>query len=129
MPLIRPEWEKELYAYIAGIITNLGGHSLEINGIADHVHLLVRLDARIAFADLMRELKSSSSHWVRKNHNAKFSWQRRYGAFTVSESAANAVREYIRSQKEHHQKQRFADEYKALLVKHGVEFDERYLWN
>lgn len=57
MPLIRPEWEEELYAYIAGLITNLGGHSLEINGISDHIHLLLRLDARLAFADVMRELR------------------------------------------------------------------------
>ena len=129
MPLIRPEWEAELYAYLAGIVANLGGHSLEINGISDHIHLLLRLDARLAFADVMRELKASSSRWVRKNHNAKFSWQRRYGAFTVSESASNAVRKYIRAQKEHHSKQSFLDEYKGLLLKHGVAFDERYLWD
>lgn len=74
-------------------------------------------------------VEASSSRWVRKNHNAKFSWQRRYGAFTVSESASNAVRKYIRAQKEHHSKQSFLDEYKGLLLKHGVAFDERYLWD
>ncbi|MBX3282735.1 MAG: IS200/IS605 family transposase [Acidobacteria bacterium] len=127
-PLIRPEWERELYAYMSGIITNLRGHSLEINGVADHLHLLVRLDAHIAFSGVMRELKASSSRWIRKNHDAKFLWQRRYGAFTVSESASDSVRRYIRTQKEHHKKQLFEDEYKSLLVKHRVTFDEKYLW-
>ena len=94
----------------------------------DHVHLLVRLGPVEAFADFMRELKSGSSGWAKRNHQPKFSWQRRYGAFTVSESASDAVRNYIRNQKEHHTKQSFEDEYKELLRLHNVDFDERYLW-
>ncbi|MGE3467702.1 MAG: IS200/IS605 family transposase [Pyrinomonadaceae bacterium] len=128
-PLIRPEWEHELYSYLSGIVKNCDGRSLAINGVSDHVHLLVRFGPRVAFSDLMREMKSSSSRWIRQKHHPKFYWQRRYGAFTVSESASNAVRKYIRDQKEHHLKQSFEDEYKGLLLKHGVEFDERYLWD
>lgn len=128
LPLIHAEWEGELFAYMSGIIKNYGGRLLEINGVADHVHLLIRLGPNKAFADFMRELKAGSSRWVRQNKNAKFSWQRRYGAFTVSESASENVRKYIRNQKPHHSAQTFEDEYTTLLIKHGMEFDERYLW-
>lgn len=81
-----------------------------------------------AFPDFMRELKASSSAWAKRHHQPKFSWQRRYGAFTVSESASEAVRRYIRNQKEHHKKQDFEGEYGDLLQLHKIEFDERYLW-
>ena len=126
-PLISPTWESELYKYITGIVRNLKGHVIEINGMPDHIHILVSLDP-CDFSVLMRELKSSSSRWAKRYH-PKFSWQRRYGAFTVSESAVDAVREYIRQQKEHHKKRTFEVEYIALLQKHNVEFDKRYLWN
>ncbi|MEQ1606907.1 MAG: IS200/IS605 family transposase [Pyrinomonadaceae bacterium] len=128
LPLIRRESEHELYSYLSGIVKNCGGLSLEINGMPDHVNLLIRLGADLKFADFMRELKAGSSRWVRQRFDPKFSWQRRYGAFTVSESAADEVRRYIRAQKEHHRAQTFEDEYRGLLIKHGVEFDERYLW-
>ncbi len=94
----------------------------------DHIHLFVRLDLKEAFPDFMRELKASSSRWAKLNHQPKFSWQRRYGAFSVSESASEAVRHYIRRQKVHHKNQSFEDEYKELLRLHNVDFDERYLW-
>ena len=126
---IHPEWEQELYSYLSGIVKNCEGRSLEINGVADHVHLLVRLGPTAAIADFMRELKAGSSRWVRQGLDAKFSWQRRYGAFSVSESASETVRKYIRNQKEHHRVQTFEDEYKGLLTKHGIEFDDRYLWS
>jgi len=129
LPLIRPEWEAELFAYISGIIKNCGGQSLEINGVEDHGHVLTRLGPNMAFAEFMRELKAGSSRWVRQRFDPKFSWQRRYGAFTVSESASDTVRKYIRNQKAHHKKQRFEDEYVGLLTRHRIEFDPRYLWS
>ena len=128
MPLISETWEKELYKYLGGIIRNHSGEPIEINGMPDHAHVLTRLDLKTPFPDFMRELKSSSSRWIRSNHQPKFSWQRRYGAFTVSESASDAVRKYIRNQKEHHQKRNFEEEYKSLLNNHKIAFDERYLW-
>lgn len=129
LPLIAPGWENELYAYQAGIIKNLGGQALEINGMPDHEHIVAQLDLKMGFPDLMRELKASSSRWVRRNHDPKFNWQRRYGAFTVSESALGSVRAYVRRQKEHHLRQRFEDEYKLLLQKHRVSFENDYLWS
>lgn len=101
MPLIDSAWERELYAYLSGIVKKLGGHSIEIDGMPDHAHILT---LKTAFPDSIREIKASSSKWVRRNHSPKFEWQRRYGAFTVSESAVDSVRRYIRNQKEHHRK-------------------------
>lgn len=121
-------WESELHKYLTGIIKNHSGEAIEIGGMPDHIHLLIRLTLKASFPDFMRELKASSSRWVRGNHLPTFGWQRRYGAFTVSESVSESVRKYIRSQKEHHSKQNFEDEYKALLQRHRIDFDEKYLW-
>ncbi|HEV7698866.1 MAG TPA: IS200/IS605 family transposase [Pyrinomonadaceae bacterium] len=129
IPLISESWEGELYRYLGGIIRNHKGEAIEINGMPEHVHIFARLGPIEGLADLMRDLKASSSKWVRRIHEPKFSWQRRYGAFTVSESASDAVRNYIRDQKTHHADQLFETEYGELLRRHRVEFDERYLWD
>ena len=123
-PLIDPDWESRLFGYLGRIINNANGKLIEINGIEDHVHLLARLGPAIAFADFMRELKADSSGFIRREFEPKFRWQRRYGAFTVSESAVQPVRRYIRNQKIHHQGQSFDDEYKMLLKLNNIDFDE-----
>lgn len=125
--MISERWESELYAYIAGIVKRNNGQVVIINGMSDHVHLLIILKP-CDLPAFMRELKASSSRWA-KQHNAKFVWQRRYGAFTVSESAIEKVRDYIRDQKTHPAKRTFDQEYAGILRNHGAEFDERYLWN
>ena len=127
-PLIAAEWESELHAYLSGIIKNLGGQTLDINGMPDHVHIVTQLDLMIGFPNLMREVKASSSKWVRRNRLHDFNWQRRYGAFTVSESALDTVRRYVRNQKSHHLGQSFEDEYRSLLQKHRIAFEDKYLW-
>jgi len=126
-PLIGASWENELYRYLGGIVRGWKGIAIEINGMPDHVHLLILL-APCDLPAFMRELKASSSKWA-KRHNPNFSWQRRYGAFTVSSSVAEKVRMYIKRQKSHHANQSFEDEYLGLLEKHGVEFDRQYLWD
>jgi len=126
-PMISPSWEEELYRYLAGIVKNHKGIVIAINGMPDHVHLLMILQP-CDFPAFMRELKASSSRWA-KQHYPKFSWQRRYGAFTVSESAVEAVRNYIRRQKDHHKKQTFEAEFEGLLRRHKIDFDEQYLWD
>jgi len=104
LPMISQTWEPDLYRYLAGIVKNRSGEPIEINGMPDHMHLLVRLDPVEKFPDFMRALKANSSKWVRRHYQPKFAWQRRYGAFTVSESVSAKVRKYIRMQKEHHGK-------------------------
>jgi putative transposase len=128
IPLIGESWESSLYKYMGGVIKKHNGEAIAINGMPDHVHLLARFDLKEPFPDYMRDLKSSSSGWARKNHQPKFGWQRRYGAFTVSESASDAVRRYIRDQKEHHSERSFEDEYRGLLRLHNVKFDEQFIW-
>jgi putative transposase len=128
-PIIQNEWKKDLHAYLGGIVKNFEGVPIEINGIADHVHLLVRLQPKISFSNFMRELKASSSKWIRQNYFPKFGWQSRFGAFTVSESQVEKVRKYIRNQEVHHRQKNFTDEYIEILKAHKIDFDENYLWN
>ncbi|MEO6726377.1 MAG: IS200/IS605 family transposase [Blastocatellia bacterium] len=128
-PLITGIHQPRLYEYIGGTIRGLGGISLGINGTEDHVHILAKLRPDKALSDVLRDLKANASGWM---HDVfpdlkDFSWQRGYGAFTVSASNATKVKEYIARQKEHHQKQSFRDEFIAFLKANGVEYDERYL--
>jgi putative transposase len=130
IPFIGPSIRDELHAYMGGIIRDLGGIALEIGGVEDHVHLLVKLKPTLALADVLRELKSGSSKWLNeeKMKLRKFGWQDGYAAFSVSESQAGRVRAYIKNQVEHHRQVSFQDELRELLRKHGIEFDERYMW-
>src|SRR5688500_13973253 len=128
LPLISESWESALYTQMGGIVRNHSGVAIEINGMPDHVHLLVRLEPIRAVADFMSKLKSLSSGWTRRTHEPLFRWQRRYAAFSVSESASDAVRNYIRKQKAHHAKQSFEGEYTELLRLHRVAFNEQRIW-
>ena len=129
--LITPELEPPLYAYIGGIVRGEGGTLLEIGGIPDHVHLVTRLKAHPSVAGFIKVFKSKASKWVneRSDQATRFSWQVGYGAFTVSASQLAHVRQYVRNQKEHHRTISFQEEFIALLEKHDVEYDERYIWD
>jgi REP element-mobilizing transposase RayT len=110
------------------MIRTLGGVPEAVGGVADHVHLLVGLRATRTLADVLREIKSVSSAWVHEEVGVgSFAWQEGYGAFTVSASQLENVRDYIQQQEEHHRTRRFREEYLALLQRHGVQFDERYV--
>jgi REP element-mobilizing transposase RayT len=114
---------------LGGIVHGLECIPIEINGVSDHVHLLVKLRPTISVSDFLSKLKSSSSGWAKRQTKGRFAWQARYGAFTVSESQVDPVRAYIRNQENHHQKISFEEEFKALLTRHHVDFDEAHLWN
>ena len=128
-PLITPDYEVRLYDYIGGTIRSLGGISLEVNGVEDHVHVLAKLRPDRALSDVLRKLKANASGWMHRVFPAleDFTWQRGYGAFTVSQSSVNEVREYIAPQKVHHQKISFRDEFIRFLIANEIEFDERYV--
>ncbi|MDA0767892.1 MAG: IS200/IS605 family transposase [Verrucomicrobia bacterium] len=130
-PLISGEMEKDLHAYLGGIIRELKGVPLNINGTEDHVHILARTPKTVADADFMRTIKANSSSWVKSEFPASrsFAWQEGYGWFSVSKSNVAAVSEYIDRQKEHHQSRAFKDEFLRLLEKHEVEYDERFVWD
>ena len=128
-PLITDAYESRLYDYIGGTIRNLGGISLGINGTEDHVHVLAKLRPDKAVSDVLRDLKANASGWM---HDVfpelkDFSWQRGYGAFTVSASNVAKVQDYIARQKEHHQKKTFRDEFIEFLKANGIEYDEKYI--
>jgi len=122
------KYEKELYAYILGIIKNKGCFLYRINGMEDHIHLLSDLNPSIALADYMRDIKASSSVWLKQS--GKFphfeGWADGYAAFTCSWSDKDRVIAYIKNQKEHHKHEAFEDELRRLLKEYGVDFDERY---
>jgi REP element-mobilizing transposase RayT len=122
-------WEERLYSYLGGILRRLGAVAEEIGGAVDHVHIMAGLKATHCLAEVMRDIKAISSGWVHSAIGIRlFQWQDGYGAFTVSNSDVEAMRRYIRGQKEHHRKRTFQEEYLDLLRQSGIEFDERYLW-
>ena len=101
-----------------------------INGTADHVHLLLRLPPTVSVSEAMRVLKTNSSRWIHEKWKSRraFGWQIGYAAFSVSQSNASAVLQYIAAQEEHHRKVSFQQELVGFLKKHGIEYDERYIW-
>jgi putative transposase len=131
IPLITPKLQDELYRYIGGIIRSEGGIILEIGGINDHIHLLTKFKPTKTISEMLACIKANSSKWANENKMKmqKFGWQEGYAAFSVSESQASAVIKYIRSQEEHHRKQTFQEEYVALLERHGIAYNEQYLWD
>jgi putative transposase len=127
-PLITPEIQDELYPYIGGIVRADKGALLCAGGVADHVHLLCSMGKEISISDLVRNIKANSSRWVHEKFAANFGWQTGYGAFAVSYSATETVKKYIEGQEQHHRKMTFQEEFIALLNRHHIEFDNRYIW-
>lgn len=129
--LITSEIEPGLFAYMGGILKNEKSVLLASGGTTNHVHLLVSQSKNVALSDLMKEIKHSSSKWIKTQGQefANFHWQDGYGAFTIGKSQVEALRNYFAKQKVHHQKQSFEDELRETLKSYEVEYDERYLWD
>jgi len=130
-PLIKPDIENELYAYLGGICNQLDSTPIKIGGYTDHVHILCRLSKNITLAKLLEEVKSHSSKWIKTKSDElrQFYWQNGYGTFSVNPVEVNIVINYIANQKEHHKKKSFQEEYRAFLKKYNVDYDERYVWD
>lgn len=130
VPMIDAEIADRLYPYCGGILRDHKCTLLQAGGIADHIHLLVSLSREMSLSELVRLVKSNSSAWVRREFPARksFAWQAGYGAFSVSHSQLDVVREYIVQQARHHQRQTFQDEFRKLLQSHGLTWDENYVW-
>ena len=126
---ISRETQPRLWAYMGGIARNHNMHALSIGGFDDHVHILLSIPSIITLADAMRIIKSESSRWMHQNcGNQRFEWQEGYGAFSIGPSQKEATLLYIASQREHHRKVNFQDEFLAFLKKNRVEYDPRYVW-
>jgi putative transposase len=128
--LINENWQTDLYKYMTGIIEQQEHKLFSINGIADHVHILVSMNPKQAPSDLMFHVKRSSSIWIndKKLCPGKFSWQEGFGAFSYGKSQIPTIARYIENQQNHHMKRTFIDEYKGFLNAFGIEYDDRYIY-
>ena len=128
-PFLGEAIRERLFAYLGGIARENAMNALEIGGVADHVHLLLSIPASLPLSKAVQLVKGGSSHWLKATFPKMidFAWQDGYAAFTVSWSQLDDVREYIRSQREHHRTKTFVEEYRTFLARHRIEYDERYL--
>jgi putative transposase len=130
-PFLSGAIRSDVHAYVGGILRELDALPLAIGGTADHVHLLTRLPAQLAVADCLRVVKTNSSRWAKERWPELhfFAWQSGYAAFSVSESSRQTVIRYLRNQERHHQRFSYENEFLALLQRHGVAFDQRFMWH
>jgi putative transposase len=130
-PLITPTLRDRLWPFLGGIARQHKMKAIEIGGVADHVHILLSLPATMPIAKAMQLIKGGSSKWVHETfpEHRNFEWQEKYGSFGVSVSQLDKIIEYIKGQERHHRKLTFQEEFLALLKKHRIEYDERYLWD
>lgn len=130
-PILFPPVEEELHNYLGGICNRLDCQTLIIGGYVDHIHILCMLSKKIALMKLVEEIKGHSSKWLKTKgpEFRNFSWQNGYGAFSVKPSEVDRVIQYIANQHEHHRKKTFQDEYRAVLEKYQMTYDEKYVWD
>ena len=128
---ITPEFEERIWAYLGGIARQNDITPLLVGGVDDHIHMLLSIPPAISVSEALKRIKGGSSGWIKENFPGLqgFGWQDGYGAFTVSKSQIPEVEGYVRGQREHHRVKTFQEEYRALLDKHGVEYNEKYLWD
>ena len=130
-PFLTPEIDAELYPYMASILKALKSPALIINGTSDHLHTLFSLSRVATVADVVEEVKTESSKWIKRKgiEFRNFHWQSGYGAFSIGQSQISTVKRYIRRQKQHHRRITFQDEYRKFLKAYDVKYDERYVWD
>ncbi|MCM0042820.1 MAG: IS200/IS605 family transposase [Algoriphagus sp.] len=128
--LLQKPWREEVFKYISGIIKGKNQKPIIVNGVSDHVHVFVGVKPAMPVPDLIRDIKNNSSNFINENKwvNGKFSWQEGYGVFSYSHSQIDKVYRYIANQEAHHEKKTFKDEYIDFLVKSGLDYDEKYLF-
>lgn len=128
-PILDDSVREMTWNYIAGSITSKKGKALQIGGTADHIHILTSCSPTMALADLIRDIKANSSRWLHDEQRIlDFQWQTGYGAFTVSYSRLETVQSYVCNQAQHHHKKSFEQEYRQLLKRCGISFEEKYLF-
>jgi len=129
--LVSESWQDELYQYITGVIRNKNQKLMIVNGMPDHVHLLIGASPNCNLSDLVRDVKSNSSKWINEKNflSGKFAWQTGFGAFTISHSHIEKIVHYIKNQQVHHKTKTFREEYQEFLKSCQINFDERYIFN
>ena len=128
---ISKQWKDDLYKYLSGIIANKDQKLMIVNGMPNHIHLLIGTKPNCNLSDLIRDIKANSSKWIneKKFTNFHFEWQTGFGAFTVSQSVVPNVIEYIKNQEEHHRKKTFKEEYVEFLKAYQIDFKDEYLFD
>jgi len=124
-----PDLRSDVHAYLTATLRGLECHPLQVGGVSDHVHILAGLSRTTSIAELVKNLKTSSTKTIKEKGFHYFCWQAGYGAFSVSQSLKESVIAYIAGQELHHRKVTFQEEFRTFLRKHGVAFDERYAWD
>ena len=129
--LLNDSVRESLRAYMASVLQNLACYPVLINSVEDHVHILMELARTVSISQAVEKVKISSSKWLKTQGTElmRFTWQAGYGAFSISKSNVQAVREYVANQRQHHRVRSFQKEYRSLLEKHGVPYDEQYVWD
>lgn len=129
-PFISPDVRPRLHGYIVGILDHLKSPSIQTGGVSDHVHVLFALGRTTTQAQIVEEVKTSTSKWMKADGGVPgFSWQAGYGAFSIGESQIETVVRYIQKQEEHHRKVTFQDEYRKFLERYNITYDEKYVWD
>lgn len=128
-PWLSKEVREELFPYLVGVLRNHGCRPLQVGGFEDHVHLVFALARTKSIAQIVEEVKTGSSKWMKTKGVAAFAWQVGYAVFSVSAGDVQSVVEYVRGQEAHHKKVTFMDEFRALMIEAGIEIDERYVWD
>lgn len=128
-PWLTGDIRHELFPYMGGVLRNIECPVLQIGGVEDHLHILLRLSRTISLAQLVEKSKTSTPKWVKTKGPTDFAWQAGYGAFSVGQSQADGLVAYIQGQEAHHRSVSFQDEVRALFTQAGIAFDERYVWD
>ncbi len=130
-PWLEPSIRAKTHAFLAGVVRQLDAEAYRVGGVADHVHLAVRLGRTLSVADLVKEVKTASGKWLKAQDTlfADFFWQQGYGAFSLGMSQKKNLLHYIDTQEKHHRTRSFQEEYRAFLGKYGIDYDERYVWD
>ena len=129
-PFIGPDIEQRVWAYIGGVARQHDMTALQVGGIEDHIHVLVLAPPVLSPSQIAQYVKGDSSKWIHETFPTlqRFAWQTGYGAFSVSKSGVSSVVDYIQNQRQHHARKTFQAEYVEFLQRHGVDYDERYVW-
>lgn len=127
--MIRVEDYGYLRAYLIGVLSGLGCYLEELGGTENHIHLLFVLNKKLSISEVVGKIKANTSRWFHRRYDTEFSWQKGYGAFSVSQSKVEVVRTYIQNQEEHHRVKGFEEEFREFLKAYDIEWDEKYVWD
>ena len=130
-PMLLDTFRPDLHAYMAGILKKVDCVPVAINSVEDHIHILFILSRKIPLSQVVKEVKQSSSKWIKGQHPSvrRFTWQRGYATFSVDAKGVHIVKRYIAKQREHHGRRSFKQEYRLFLDTYGAEYDEQYVWD